>query len=107
MANICAKVLGREVVAQTKDMAKVLDVHPPSPRCHQTQRSHTNPAHSLQRFRSLGWSEDKCAQYQIMNDHYDECGFRGNPNILRFLLGREPTSFEDFVRRLAKTQAAL
>jgi hypothetical protein len=37
---------------------------------------------------------------QIMNRHYDRYGFLGNPNVLRMLLGRSPTSFRDYVLRL-------
>lgn len=33
--------------------------------------------------------------------YYDRYGLVGNPNGLRILLGREPTRFEDFVRRTA------
>jgi uncharacterized protein YbjT (DUF2867 family) len=31
--------------------------------------------------------------------HYDRYGIRGNPNVLRWLLGREPTTFTAYVRR--------
>jgi uncharacterized protein YbjT (DUF2867 family) len=31
--------------------------------------------------------------------HYDRYGIRGNPNVLQWLLGREPTTFADYVRR--------
>jgi len=31
--------------------------------------------------------------------HYDRHGIAGNPNVLGWLLGRAPTSFEDYVRR--------
>ena len=34
-----------------------------------------------------------------MNAHYDAHGLIGNPNVLRWILGREPTSFATFVRR--------
>jgi hypothetical protein len=34
-----------------------------------------------------------------MNTHYDAHGLVGNPNVLRWLLGREPTRFAEFVRR--------
>ena len=37
-----------------------------------------------------------------MNSHYDQYGFRGNPNVLRWILGREPNTFENYVRRLAE-----
>jgi uncharacterized protein YbjT (DUF2867 family) len=45
-------------------------------------------------------SADRVAQMLAMNAHYDQHGFRGNPNVLRMLLGREPTRFEDYVRSL-------
>jgi uncharacterized protein YbjT (DUF2867 family) len=32
-------------------------------------------------------------------DHYGRYGITGNPNVLGWLLGRSPTSFEDYVRR--------
>ncbi|WP_404478167.1 SDR family oxidoreductase [Novosphingobium sp. BL-52-GroH] len=35
-----------------------------------------------------------------MNRHYDHHGFRGNANALRWLLGREPTTFAAYVDRL-------
>jgi uncharacterized protein YbjT (DUF2867 family) len=34
-----------------------------------------------------------------MNAHYDMHGLTGNPNVLRWILGRPPTTFRDFVRR--------
>ncbi len=35
--------------------------------------------------------------------YYNRWGLTGNKNILRFLLGREPTSVEDYVIRSLKT----
>jgi len=32
-------------------------------------------------------------------DHYGRYGITGNPNVLGWLLGRPPTSFEEYVRR--------
>ena len=32
-------------------------------------------------------------------NHYDRYGILGNPNVLRWLLGREPTTFVEYVRR--------
>jgi uncharacterized protein YbjT (DUF2867 family) len=37
-----------------------------------------------------------------MNGHYDHSGFLGNANVMRWLLGREPTTFKAYVERLAK-----
>jgi hypothetical protein len=34
-----------------------------------------------------------------MNRHYDAHGLTGNANVLRWLLGREPTDFRTFVER--------
>jgi len=36
-----------------------------------------------------------------MFEHYSECGLVGNSNVLGWLLGRPPTSFQAFVKRLA------
>ena len=35
----------------------------------------------------------------VMNAHYTAHGLSGNPNVLRWLLGREPTGFATFVKR--------
>ena len=35
----------------------------------------------------------------LMNAHYDTHGLIGNPNVLRWILGREPNDFAGFVRR--------
>ncbi len=35
----------------------------------------------------------------VMNAHYTAHGLSGNPNVLCWLLGREPTRFADFVKR--------
>lgn len=48
-----------------------------------------------------GFSDDKIEQMGIMNEHYDRHGFPGNPHVLRSILGRDPTTFEAYVRRLA------
>jgi len=34
--------------------------------------------------------------------YYEDHGFIGNPNSLRYLLGRQPTSFADFVNRIKR-----
>lgn len=51
--------------------------------------------------RSAGASEDRIKQMTVMNEHYDSFGFLGNSRILEFILGRVPTTFEDYVRRLS------
>ena len=36
-----------------------------------------------------------------MFEYYDQWGLVGNPNVLRWLLKREPTSLEGFIARIA------
>ncbi|KIJ27596.1 hypothetical protein M422DRAFT_271199 [Sphaerobolus stellatus SS14] len=54
--------------------------------------------------------------YYVRNEHaedaitrimmyYDRWGLLGNPNVLRFLLGREPTSWTDYLRRELPTDS--
>jgi len=60
------------------------------------------------------WKRDAEAaglgRYQIdtltsMFRYYDRFGFAGNPNVLSWLLGRPPTTFDQFVRRVATEQS--
>ena len=51
--------------------------------------------------RAAGAGDDRVTQMLIMNEHYDRFGFRGNSNVLRWILGREPNTYENYVRRLA------
>ena len=37
--------------------------------------------------------------FRCLADTYGRYGIAGNPNVLRWLLGREPTTFEQYVRR--------
>lgn len=78
MAKVISHVLNREVRAEAISLDEL-----------------------TQRAKKAGASEDRIEQMQIMNRHYDEHGFRGNPNVLRWLLGREPRMFEDYVRHLS------
>jgi uncharacterized protein YbjT (DUF2867 family) len=41
-----------------------------------------------------------------MFEYYDRCGLAGNPNILKWVLKRDPTTFEAFIRRAAKDYEA-
>lgn len=52
--------------------------------------------------RAAGASDDRVEQMLIMNRHYDDFGFRGNPNVLRWILGREPNTYENYVKHLAR-----
>ena len=51
--------------------------------------------------RAGGAGDDRVTQMLTMNQHYDDYGFHGNPNVLRWILGREPNTFENYVRRVA------
>jgi uncharacterized protein YbjT (DUF2867 family) len=54
----------------------------------------------LAKARAGGASEDRLAQMRIMNEHYDQHGFRGNPQVLQWILGRPAMSFRAYVQRL-------
>lgn len=64
-------------------------------------RARAIPLDEMQaRARKAGASEDRIEQMTAMNRHYDEHGFLGNANVLGWLLGRAPTRYADYVRRL-------
>ena len=46
-----------------------------------------------------GMSGERIEGMIKMNAHYDAHGLVGNSNVLRWILGREPTRFSEFVRR--------
>jgi uncharacterized protein YbjT (DUF2867 family) len=48
-----------------------------------------------------GVNPERIQRMLVMNAHYDRYGFLGNPNVLSWLIGRPPTRFRDYVRRLA------
>ena len=52
--------------------------------------------------RAAGANDQRIATMRAMNGHYDHSGFRGNANVLRWVLGREPTHYRQYVERLAK-----
>lgn len=77
MARIAGEVIGRPVMARAV------------------------PIEEMQaKARAAGASDDRIEQMTVMNRHYDRHGFRGNPNVLRMVLGREPTRFRAYVERL-------
>jgi len=47
------------------------------------------------------------ADMRAMWEEYDRHGFRGNSNVLRMLLGREPTTFEEVAQREARAPALI
>jgi uncharacterized protein YbjT (DUF2867 family) len=52
--------------------------------------------------KAAGAAETRIDTMRKMNAHYDHSGFMGNANVMRWLLGREPTRFKAYVERLAK-----
>jgi uncharacterized protein YbjT (DUF2867 family) len=48
---------------------------------------------------AAGMPAERIETMTLMNAHYDAHGLIGNPNVLRWILGREPTRFAEFVRR--------
>jgi uncharacterized protein YbjT (DUF2867 family) len=52
--------------------------------------------------KATGATELRIETMRKMNAHYDHSGFLGNANVLRWLLGHEPTTFKAYVARLAK-----
>ena len=42
-----------------------------------------------------------------MFEYYDKWGLAGNPNVLKWILGREPTTLEAFVGRIVEQKSAI
>ena len=59
------------------------------------------------RSRVRGMSEYAVENLVKMFEYYDEWGLVGNPNVLRWLLKREPTSSEKFVDRIIRERDAI
>lgn len=55
--------------------------------------------------RAAGANDDRVAQMLAMNKHYDAHGFRGNSNVLEYILGRPSIRFKSYVKSLAETTA--
>ncbi|GAB5458930.1 MAG: SDR family oxidoreductase [Henriciella sp.] len=78
MAKIISEIIGKPVKAEAMSLEAMTE-----------------------KARAAGASDDRVAQMCAMNGHYDAHGFRGNPNVLEFILGRAPTPFENYVKELA------
>jgi len=52
------------------------------------------------RFRAIGISEYALESLIRMFEYYDQWGLKGNPNMLRWILKREPTSLKTFADRI-------
>ncbi len=59
------------------------------------------------RLRATGMSEYAIENLVKMFEYYDQWGLTGNPNVLRWLLRREPTSLKNFIERAAKENNAI
>jgi uncharacterized protein YbjT (DUF2867 family) len=79
MADIISKVLNKRVTARQIPLDEMED-----------------------KARAAGATDLRVATMRKMNAHYDHAGFLGNANIMRWLLGREPTHYRDYVARLAR-----
>ncbi|HET7009172.1 MAG TPA: NmrA family NAD(P)-binding protein [Anaerolineales bacterium] len=63
-------------------------------------RAEAEPVEAWQaRARAAGMGESQRETLTQMFHHYERFGLPGNPNVLRWLLGREPTGLADFARR--------
>lgn len=78
MATVISRVLGREIRAEALSLEQM-----------------------EKNARAAGAGDDRVTQMLTMNKHYDQFGFRGNPNVLRWILERKPNTFENYVKRLA------
>jgi uncharacterized protein YbjT (DUF2867 family) len=59
------------------------------------------------RLRTVGMSKYAIENLVKMFEYYDQWGLVGNPNVLRWLLKREPTTLETFVGRTAQGNDAI
>ena len=79
IGHVLSKVLGREVTVEEIDSEAFV----------RARFSDADP----------GALEYQIRVIRAIGAHYSRHDFLGNPNVLTWLLGRAPTSFEDFVRR--------
>ena len=90
------ELAGSEALSQT-DMADIISKVIGKP-----VKANQVPISAMQeKARAGGASDDRVEQMTIMNEHYDAFGFLGNSTILERVLGRPPTTFETYVRRLS------
>jgi NAD(P)H dehydrogenase (quinone) len=57
------------------------------------------------RLRAGGLNEYSLKNLVRMFEYYDQWGLVGNPNVLRWILKRAPTSVESFVERMARERS--
>jgi uncharacterized protein YbjT (DUF2867 family) len=84
LAATIATITGRPVTAEQVPVAHAFSIGGPS------AAPDTPPTEEDD------WRRDAMVR---LFDHYGRYGITGNPNVLGWLLGRSPTSFEEYVRR--------
>ena len=84
IAEICSGVLKREVRAEKEEIR----------------------VWRLRAERNLGMSEHALENLVKMFEYYDQWGLTGNPNVLRWVLKRAPTSLGVFIHRIVKESDA-
>jgi len=95
------ELAGPEALSQ-RDMAKIISEVIGQP----VRAEAVSLAALKKKGRAAGLSADRIEQMAIMNGHYDSHGFLGSSVTLRGLLGRAPTTFATYVRRLQAEQSA-
>lgn len=94
-AFACYQLAGPEALSQ-EGMAGIIARH--------LERDIRAEALDLQKMaagaRAKGASDDRVEQMIAMNSHYDQHGFRGNSNVLQWLIGRPATTFDQYIARL-------
>lgn len=78
----CAQVISRALNRPVRAQASPLDAF-------------------LTKARAAGMPDWRIETFDIMNRHYDGHGLQGNGNVLRWLIGRAPKTFGDYVSELA------
>jgi uncharacterized protein YbjT (DUF2867 family) len=86
-AGVLSRVLRREVRAEREEIGDW------------RLRAERSAAQSK---RAQGLSGYTLENLVRMFEYYDQWGLAGNPNVLRWVLKREPTALEEFVERIAK-----
>ena len=89
------ELAGPESLSQD-DMAAILTEELDRP----VAASHVPPDVLRANMTAKGVDPGRIDRMVVMNSHYDRHGFLGNPNILTWLIGRAPTRYRDYVRRL-------
>ena len=91
------ELAGPEALSQTDMAATISEV------LGKSIKAHAIPLEELaEKARAAGANEDRVEQMLIMNRHYDDHGFRGNANILEYILGRPAVRYRSYVQSLAK-----